>query len=57
VSETPPRPPLERAEEIVHQLEERVGPFVARTLARAREEAEDVWAEIQSIRQSRRPSR
>jgi len=52
----------ERAEEMVDRLAERVGHWtsvVGRKLlwlgARAREEAEDIWAEAQNIRQRRQP--
>ncbi len=50
--------PTERAEEALARLEQRVGPWasnvrlrVLRLAARAREEAEDMWAEAQAIRQ------
>jgi hypothetical protein len=58
------KPATERAEELVDQLAQRIGHFAAltalqlqRAAARAREEAEDMWAEAQNIRQesSRKP--
>ncbi len=42
------------AERAVTEAAERAGTFVARVLARTREELEDVWAEAQSISRSRR---
>jgi hypothetical protein len=54
----------EKAEELVDRLGQRIGHFAAltslqiqRAAARAREEAEDMWAEAQNIRQenSRKP--
>ena len=49
--------PQERAEVVVEQLAERLGRFLNTTghqlrkaAARAREEAEDIWAEAQAIR-------
>lgn len=54
------RPAMERAEELVDRLGQRAGTFaslaslrVRKLAARAREEAEDVWAEARSIRQGR----
>jgi hypothetical protein len=51
------RPSVERAEEMVDHLGQRVGQMGAeagqrllRLAARTREEAEDIWAEAQSIR-------
>jgi hypothetical protein len=48
---------MERAEEVVDRLGQRageigsqVGQCVLRLAARAREEAEDIWAEAQSMR-------
>jgi len=56
------RSSTERAEEMVDRFAERVGHWtsvVGRKLlwlgARAREEAEDIWAEAQNIRQRRQP--
>ncbi len=56
------RTPMERAEEVVDRLAERVsqltstwGRKVLRWAARAREEAEDIWAEAQSIRRGEHP--
>jgi hypothetical protein len=45
-----------RAEELVGRFEQQTGPFLARLVARAREEIEDIWAEIESVRQSKRTS-
>jgi len=51
------RPTTERAEEVVDRLGQRagqigaeVGQHLLRLAARAREEAEDIWAEAQNIR-------
>ena len=51
-----------RAEELVDKLGERLGYFatvvtqrVEWAVARAREEAEDIWAEAQEIRRNKRP--
>lgn len=56
-AESNERPPMERAEELVDRLGERTGDFssmaglrIRKLAARAREEAEDVWAEAQSVR-------
>jgi hypothetical protein len=53
----PQRPPKERAEEMLDHAGEQVGRFAAtashqlrKLAARAREEAEDIWAEAQSKR-------
>ena len=50
-------PTMQQAEEIVDQLAERLGRFAVKTgqrlqkwTARAREEAEDIWAEAQHLR-------
>ncbi len=50
-------PAMERAEKLVDRLGERTGALVSlaglrlrKLAARAREEAEDVWAEAQSVR-------
>ena len=55
--ERPSRAATERAEEMVDRMGEQVGHFasllglrVRRMAALAREEAEDMWAEAQSIR-------
>ena len=55
------RPAMERAEELVDRMGQRAGAFVSlaglrvrKLAARAREEAEDVWAEAQSVRQAKR---
>ena len=57
-NEHPQETPAERAEVLVDQWGERVGRFLSsagyqlrRAAARAREEAEDIWAEAQTIRQ------
>lgn len=51
--------PTERAEELLARMERRVGPWasnvrlgILRQAARVREEAEDMWAEAQSIREA-----
>ncbi len=56
-AESNERPAIERAEELVDRLGERTGAFasmaslrIRKLAARAREEAEDVWAEAQSVR-------
>jgi hypothetical protein len=53
---------MERAEEIVDRVAERVsqltstwGRKLLRLTARVREEAEDIWAEAQSIRRGEQP--
>jgi hypothetical protein len=53
---------MRRAEEMIDRVAERVGEFtsylgrkILRLGARAREEAEDMWAEAQSIRRGRQP--
>lgn len=55
------RPATERAEELVDRLGGRLGLFAAltalqlrRLAARAREEAEDLWAEAESVRRGER---
>ena len=52
----------ERAEVLVDQMGERLGHFLSiaghqlrKATARAREEAEDIWAEAQSIRRGEHP--
>jgi hypothetical protein len=45
----------ERAEEIVGRVSEEVARFARRLVARAREEAEDIVAEAQSLRRGDRP--
>jgi hypothetical protein len=54
---------MQRAEEMVDRLGEQVGHYVStlghsilRWVARAREEAEDIWAEAQMLRQHQRTS-
>jgi hypothetical protein len=43
-----------RPEQKLEDLGRRVGRFLASAAARAREEAEDMWAEAQSIRRGER---
>jgi hypothetical protein len=57
------RPATERAEELLDRAGEQVGRFAAvagqemrKFIARAREEAEDIWAEAQSKRQGGGPT-
>ena len=45
----------ERAEQIVGRVSEEVARFARRLVARAREEAEDIMAEAQSLRRGDRP--
>jgi hypothetical protein len=54
--------PMRRAEEMVDRIGERIGTLatylghqILRLGARAREEAEDMWAEAQSIRRGEQP--
>lgn len=54
------RPTMERAEAVVSQLEETIGVYATvigrrlqRLAARAREEAEDIWAEARHVRMQR----
>ncbi len=56
------QPATQRAEEMVDRMGERVGYFASMAAqrirvatARAREEAEDMWAEAQSIRRGKKP--
>jgi len=49
------RPVEERAEEIVGRISEEVARFARRIVARAREEAEDIVAEAQSMRRGEPP--
>lgn len=56
--------PAERAEVLVDRLGERLGHFLSiagyqlrKATARAREEAEDIWAEAQAIRRGEHPPR
>jgi hypothetical protein len=44
----------ERVENALEQLSRRAGRLLATAFARAREEAEDMWAEAQSIRKGER---
>jgi hypothetical protein len=37
-------------ERIAEEWAERIGRWIARTVARAREDAEDIWAEAQALR-------
>jgi hypothetical protein len=55
------RQTVQRAEEMVDRLGEQVGQYVSafghnilKWAARAREEAEDIWAEAQAIREQQR---
>jgi hypothetical protein len=48
--EPPPTAAQERAEELAGRFGEGVARFAARAAGRAREEAEDVWAEAQTLR-------
>jgi hypothetical protein len=55
------RQTMQRAEEMVDRLGEQVGQYVSafghnilKWAARAREEAEDIWAEAQAIREQQR---
>src|SRR5215469_7146663 len=59
-AEHAPRPVMERAEEMADRVGERLGHFasligrkIVQLVARAREEAEDIWAEAQEIRRRR----
>jgi hypothetical protein len=49
------RPVEQRAEEIVELVSERAMRFARRLVARAREEAEDIVAEAQSLRRGQPP--
>ena len=60
--EHPNRPATERAEELADRIGQRLGYVTTllglcmrKTAARAREEAEDMWAEAQSIRRRDEP--
>ena len=44
------RSEVERANELLEGWGEQLGSWLSRTAARAREEAEDIWAEAQTIR-------
>ena len=44
------RSDTERAEQVMEDVGERIGDWVSRAVARAREEAEDIWAEAQTLR-------
>jgi F0F1-type ATP synthase membrane subunit b/b' len=46
---------IERAEQLLEQFKDRSTLFLARTFARAREEAEDIWAEAKSLNPPGRP--
>jgi hypothetical protein len=59
--ETSSQQTMERAEEMVDQMGERIGHYATlvghgllKLAARAREEAEDIWAEAQNIRRGGR---
>jgi hypothetical protein len=45
---------IDRAEQLLEQFRDRGALFLARTFARAREEAEDIWAEAKSLSRSGR---
>ncbi len=56
------RSAMERAEELVDRMGQRAGALaslaglrVRKLAARAREEAEDVWAEAQTVRRTKQP--
>ncbi len=58
--EKPARPAIERAEELVDGVGQRVGPFASlvglrllQVAALAREAVEDIWAEAQNAREER----
>jgi hypothetical protein len=60
--EQTPSPAMQRAEEMVDHLAERVGHYAGVfghqllwLAARAREEAEDIWAEAQALRRGEKP--
>jgi hypothetical protein len=53
-TEAEARSDTERAEAVVEQWAERVGDWVVRIAVRAREEAEDIWAEAQSVHRGER---
>ena len=44
----------QRAEQLLEEWGGRVGSFLASAAARVREEAEDIWAEAQSVRRGER---
>lgn len=44
------RSETERAEQVMEAVGERIGDWVSRAVARAREEVEDIWAEAQTVR-------
>jgi hypothetical protein len=46
---------IERAELLFEQFRDRGAVFLARTFVRAREEAEDIWAEAKSLNPPGRP--
>jgi hypothetical protein len=52
--DTDSRSETQRAEQLLEQWGQRVVRFVSAAAARAREEAEDMWAEAQSIRRGER---
>ncbi len=54
-ADAPAEPAMQRAEELVDAWGQKIGHFTARLLARTREEAEDIWAEAQSIRRNAWP--
>lgn len=44
------RSETERAEQVMENVGERIGDWVSRAVTHAREEAEDIWAEAQTVR-------
>ncbi len=44
------RSDTERAEQVMENVGEQIGDWLSRAVARAREEAEDIWAEAQTVR-------
>jgi hypothetical protein len=57
-----PSPAMQRAEELVDRMAERVGHYTGMIghnllwlVTRAREEAEDIWAEAQALRRQHHP--
>lgn len=54
-SQPPPSSTTEQAEQIVDRATKTVGNFLSKAFARAREEAEDIWAEADHVRRGGRP--
>lgn len=44
------RSETERAEQVMENVGEQIGDWASRAVARAREAAEDIWAEAQTVR-------